>query len=61
MREFFLAWPIRQTLSDESPSAPALAILTGVRQARPDSFPQNLSFELGEDREHVLSWLKTFE
>jgi hypothetical protein len=22
MREFFLAWPIRQTLSDESPSAP---------------------------------------
>ena len=36
MREFFLAWPIRQTLSDESPSAPALPTESGKSQTVSD-------------------------
>jgi len=36
MREFFLAWPIRQTLSDQSPFAPALPTESGKSQTVSD-------------------------
>ena len=36
MREFFIAWPIRRTLSDESPAAPALPTESGKGQTVSD-------------------------
>ena len=33
--------------------AQSFAVLPGVRQASPSSFPQNLPFELGEDRQQA--------
>ena len=39
MREFFLAWPIRQTLSDESQPTPALPTDSGKSQTVSDQLP----------------------
>ena len=36
MREFFIAWPIRRTLSDDSPAAPALPTESGKGQTVSD-------------------------